>query len=136
LERRIDAETAGRLTQKGTADGRRVLERLSERGLVEAAGTRRGRQYHLSAAVYRRLGQSTGYVRTHGLSRLRQEGLVLEYVQAHGRIERKHVMDLCGLSGQQAGRLLRRLCEQKKLRRRGTPPRWTYYEVFEPGQAS
>ena len=42
-DRRIDALSAGKLIQKGTAEGRRVLEHLHELGLVEARGERSGR---------------------------------------------------------------------------------------------
>jgi ATP-dependent DNA helicase RecG len=126
-ERRIDSEHAGQLIQKGTAEGRSVLERLHERGLVEARGERRGRIYHLSASVYRKFGKPEAYVRSHGIDPIRQEAMVLEYLEAHGRIERKHVMELCGLKGPQAGRLLTRMCERGKLKREGSPPRWTYY---------
>jgi ATP-dependent DNA helicase RecG len=126
-ERRIDSEAAARLMQKGPADGHAVLERLHERGLVEARGEKRGRVYHLSAAMYRQLGQPAGYVRAHGISAIRQEAMVLEYVSAHGRIERGQVMELCGLTSPQAGRLLSRLCNAGRLKRKGTPPRWTYY---------
>jgi ATP-dependent DNA helicase RecG len=132
FERRIDSRAAGRLIQKGTSEGRAVLERLNERGLVEARGEKRGRVYHMAASLYRRLGQPEGYVRSHGIDRIRQETMVTEYVQAHGRIERKHVMELCGLSGDQAGRLLKRMCQNGKLRRRGRPPRWTYYVLGRP----
>ncbi len=51
----------------------------------------------------------------------------MEYVQPHGRIERKDVMSLCDLSSQQAGRLLLKMCDAGKIKRMGTPPRWTYY---------
>ena len=130
-ERRIDSDTAGRLLQKGAADGHAVLERLQERGLLEAKGEKRGRVYHLSAAMYRQLGQPAGYVRAHGISAIRQEAMVLEYVTAHGRIERAQVMELCGLTSSQAGRLLTRLCAAGRLRRQGTPPRWTHYVAAE-----
>lgn len=103
------------------------MERLHERGLVDARGERRGRVFHLSAALYRKLGQPTSYVRTHGINPIRHEAMVLEYVQAHGRMERKNVIELCDLSAAQAGRLLKKLCIRGKLKRRGTPPRWTYY---------
>ncbi|MGA2326071.1 MAG: RNA-binding domain-containing protein [Bryobacteraceae bacterium] len=130
-ERRIDSDTAGRLLQKGAADGHAVLERLQERGLLEAKGEKRGRVYHLSAAMYRQLGQPAGYIRAHGISAIRQEAMVLEYVTAHGRIERAQVMELCGLTSSQAGRLLTRLCAAGRLRRQGTPPRWTHYVAAE-----
>jgi ATP-dependent DNA helicase RecG len=127
FERRIDTERASGLIQKGITEARAVLERLHERGMVEGRGEKRGRVYHLSASLYRVLGQSEEYVRSHGISPIRHEAMVLEYVQAHGRIERKHVMELCGLSGPQAGRLLRKLEQSGRLKRQGTPPRWTYY---------
>jgi ATP-dependent DNA helicase RecG len=126
-ERRIDSETAARLLQKGPSDGNAVLERLQERGLLEAKGEKRGRVYHLSAGMYRQLGIPSGYVRTHGISPIRQEAMVLEFVAAHGRIERGQVMELCGLTSRQAGRLLTKLLAEGKLQRRGTPPRWTHY---------
>ncbi|MCL5998493.1 MAG: hypothetical protein M1546_20925 [Chloroflexi bacterium] len=93
--------------------------RLIGRGL-------RTNQVH-DMVLYRRIGQPEGYVRVHGISSLRHEGMVLEYVEAHGRIERKDVMKLCGLSSVQAGRLLRHMVADGKLVRQGTPPRWTYY---------
>lgn len=127
FERRTDTDRASRLIQKATSEARSTLERLVERGLVEPKGETKGRVYHLSASLYRALGQSAAYVRSHGISPIRHEAMVLEYVQAHGRIERKHVMELCGLSSPQAGRLLRRMEQAKRLKRRGTPPRWTYY---------
>ena len=130
-ERRIDSEIAARLLQKGAADGHAVLERLQERGLLEAKGEKRGRVYHLSAGMYRQLGHPAGYVRAHGITAIRQEAMVLEYVAAHGRIERGQVMELCGINSPQAGRLLTRLCAAGKLQRQGTPPRWTYYTPVE-----
>lgn len=127
-ERRCDSVKAGEMIQKGSEQGRQVLERLVERGFVEAKGERRGRVYHLSAAVYRKLGIPSGYVRTHGIDSVRHEALVLEAVTAHGgRIERKHVVELLGISKEQAGRLLHKMATAGKLRRLGTPPRWTYY---------
>jgi ATP-dependent DNA helicase RecG len=128
-ERRIDSESAAKLLQKGPADGHAVLERLQERGLLEAKGERRSRVYHLSAGMYRQLGQPAGYVRTHGISAIRQEAMVLEYVTAHGRIELSQVMDLCLLNRGQAQRLLKRLVDTKKLSMRGPGRRWAYYVI-------
>jgi len=127
FERRVNAEIAGRLIQRGTAEGRAVLEKLHERGMIEGVDGGKGRSYHLNADFYRRFGQPEGYVRAHGISSIRYEGMVLEYVQAHGRIERKMVMSLCGVTGRQAGLMLKRMCVTGKLERKGTPPRWTYY---------
>jgi len=125
-ERRMDADTAGSLIQKGTARGRAVLEKLVERGLLEAKGEK-PRGYHLSANIYRRLGKSEGYVRAHGISPLRHEALVMEYVEAHSRIARKHVVELCGITENQAKGLLKKMCDKGKLKKMGKPRRGTYY---------
>jgi ATP-dependent DNA helicase RecG len=127
FERRVDSESAGQLIQKGTSEARNVLERLHERGLVEAKGEKRGRVYHLSAGLYQRFGISSGYVRVHGISAIKHENMVMEYVEAHGRLTRADVIELCALSGDQAGRLLQRMIKKGLLERKGSPPRWTYY---------
>lgn len=41
--------------------------------------------------------------------------MVLQYVQSHGRIARKDVMELCRLSPDQASHLLHRLATEDKL---------------------
>ncbi len=128
-ERRVDAPTVGRLTQRGEAQARSVLERLVERGLIEPRGEKRGRVYHLSAALYRQLGAPAGYVRAHGFGPIRQEAMVMQYVETYSKITRGEVMNLCMLTGRQASQLLRRLVEEGKLVSRGSPPRWVYYEL-------
>lgn len=127
FERRVDAEAAGQLIQKGQSEGRAVLEHLHERGLVEAKGEKKGRVYHLSAALYRRLGQPEGYVRTHDIDRLRHEGLVIEFLQAHGKITRRELLRLLGVTPGQARRILERMREAGKIEPKGTPPRWVHY---------
>jgi ATP-dependent DNA helicase RecG len=127
FQRRIESVLAGKIIQKGTNEGRTALEKLVERGFVEAKGEKKGRIYHLSAQLYRLFGDSSGYVRVHGISALKHEALVMEFVEAHGRIARKDVMDLCGISGDQSGRLLKKLEKKGLLARKGSPPRWTYY---------
>lgn len=126
-ERRIDAPTVGQLTQRGETHARAVLERLVERGLIEPRGERRGRVYHLSAALYRRLGVSAGYVRAHGFDRIRQEAMVIEFVKAHERITRREAAELCSLTTDQAKHLLSRLERKGQITQRG---KWrgAYYE--------
>jgi ATP-dependent DNA helicase RecG len=131
-ERRIDAPTVGRLTQRGEAHARAVLERLVERDLIEPRGEKRGRVYHLSAPLYRRLGMPAGYVRAHGFDPIRQEAMIMEYVAAHGRITRREVADLCSLGDDQASRLLRRLVANNRLALRGKK-RGAYYELSNKG---
>jgi len=126
-ERRLTSEQAGAEIQRSQNDARAVLERLIEEGLVEARGERRGRVYHLAARFYGAVGQPEAYVRVHGLDAIRQEAAVLQFVQAHGRIKRENVMELCGLTGRQARLLLGRLAQEGKLVQKGVK-RWSYYE--------
>ena len=111
-DRRIDAPTAGSLIQKGTAEGRRVLEHLHELGLVEGRGERAGRVYHLPASLYKRFHMKAEYVRAKGFEPLQQEQMVIEYVRKHGTIRRGEVADLCKISDDQAKRLLKSITEK------------------------
>jgi ATP-dependent DNA helicase RecG len=125
-ERRSDVQTIGRLIQQGDARARAVLERLVERGLVEARGERRARTYLLSASLYRELGAPAGYVRASGFDKIQRETMVLQYLEAHGRITRREAVELCSISDDQASYLLRRLAEEGKLRQEGQA-RGAYY---------
>jgi ATP-dependent DNA helicase RecG len=87
--------------------------------LAEAQGATNRRAYHLSAAVYRRLGEPAAYVRQRGFEPLQQEQMVLQYVQSHGSIARNEVVDLCQIGTDQAKRLLRRLVREGKIVRKG-----------------
>jgi ATP-dependent DNA helicase RecG len=40
------------------------------------------------------LGQSADYIRQVGFDRIQQKQMVIQYIQKHGRIKRKNVMDL------------------------------------------
>ena len=68
--RRLDVNEIARVVQKPATAARALLERLVESGLVQPHGQTRGRTYTLSPAVYRTLGQETGYVRQAGFDRL------------------------------------------------------------------
>jgi len=115
FERRIDSERAGRLIQKGASEARAVLERLHERGMIEARGEKRGRVYHIAASLYRRLGDIPGYVRSRGFDRIQQRQMILNAVKAAGRITRKKAAELCQISEDQASRLLRNMCLRNEL---------------------
>ena len=118
-EREMDTAEAARLIQQNETAARRVLEHLVESGLVEGRGHTRARRYHLSATVYREVGQRVEYVRRRGFDRLQREQMVLDYVRAHGRITRREVMDLCRVNANQAAYLLRRLSNAEELERIG-----------------
>lgn len=126
-ERNVDTAEAARLTQKPETETRATLHRLVEAGLVEERGEKRGRTWHLSAAVYRALGDRAAYVRQRGFEPLQQEQMVLQYVEKHGRITRKEAAELCRISSPQAYRLLDRLAEQGLLAREGERGRGVGY---------
>lgn len=111
-ERRIDTETAGCLIQKSQSEGRAVLERLHERGLVEGRGEKKGRVYCLSATLYKSFHMEAEYVRAKGFEPIQHEQMVLDYVRKHGRIARSQAADLCRLNGFQASRLLSRIARK------------------------
>ena len=90
-QRRTSTEDATVLIQKPASEARRVLERLTERGWLEAKGEKKGRVYHFTPAIYDRLGQPEAYVRSKGISAARHEALVEEYVRAHRRVTRPAV---------------------------------------------
>ena len=123
----MDVATLAQLVQKDQPAARRILERLVEAGLAEPRGASGKRVYHLSAAVYRRLGEPAAYVRQRGFEPLQQEQMVLQYVHGHGRITRSQVADLCQIDPRAAKYLLDRLVSSGKLIRIGTK-RWTSYE--------
>ncbi|HHY97177.1 MAG TPA: hypothetical protein GX509_00395 [Firmicutes bacterium] len=58
---------------------RSVVEGLVERGFLERRGERGAPTYHLSAAIYRRLGQKSAYVRIRGFEPEQQRQMIIQY---------------------------------------------------------
>lgn len=108
------------VTQRPDTETRILLNRLIERGLVEARGEGRARNYHLTASTYRRLGKSAEYVRQHGFEPIQLEQMVLQYVEKNKRITRSETSDLCRIGPYQATRLLRKLVDAEMLEMHGS----------------
>lgn len=119
-ERSLTTDDAAHLLQKPEVETRAALHALVEAGLVEERGQKKGRTWHLAAAVYRLLGDKAGYVRQRGFEPLQQEQMVLQYVEKHGGITRREAADLCRIGPYQATRLLSRLVDDGRLVRHGT----------------
>ncbi len=115
LERRITTSRAAELFQVDQHEARTTLNRLADRGLVEARGDGKGRSYHLAAALYSRLGESAQYVRARGFDDIQQEQMVLTFVDRHSSITRREAAELCQIDPERASRLLRRLRDEGKL---------------------
>jgi ATP-dependent DNA helicase RecG len=127
-ERRCTSAEAAVLIQKSDAEARNVLLGLVERGLVEARGDGKGRSYHLSAAIYRRLGDKSSYIHQRGFEPIQQEQMVLQYLATHGKIARREITDLCKISSGQARTLISRLLKSDKMTKSGVK-RGSFYEL-------
>lgn len=108
-ERIVSARRVAELIQCDQAHARGLLGTLIEKGLIEPRGRGRGREYHLSASLYRRFHEEPRYVRTRGYDRLQQEQMILSYVRAHGSIARREAAELCQVDSAVAARLLREM---------------------------
>lgn len=115
-QRTITAEDAARVIQSDVNRARSVLSKLVEAGVIEPRGQRRGRSYHLSAEMYRVLGDKAAYVRAHGFEPLQQEQMVLQFIRSHDRITRKETAELCRMTVRQAAHLLKKMGDAGKIR--------------------
>jgi ATP-dependent DNA helicase RecG len=127
-ERRCSSAEAAVLIQKSDAEARNVLLGLVERGMVEARGDGKGRSYHLSAAIYRRLGDKSAYIHQRGFEPIQQEQMVLQYLATHRKIARREIADLCKISPGQARTVISRLLKAGKLVKVGEK-RGAFYEL-------
>jgi ATP-dependent DNA helicase RecG len=93
-----------------------IIESLTEAGLVEAAGTGKGRYYILSSKVYRNADNTVGYVRQTGIDKLRYSELVLKLAKTQGYVTRGNVAELLHITPPQAYRVLVSLAADNKLK--------------------
>jgi ATP-dependent DNA helicase RecG len=119
-ERELNLAEAGRLIQKGEDEARRVLEELTEDGLIERLKTSRQREYMLSASMYRQMGKPEAYVRRRGFEPLQMEHMVVQYIAKNGRITRAEAARLCKINSRQASYLLTKLAHRGVLQMMGT----------------
>lgn len=118
-ERRLTTADLAPSVQKPEANVRATLEKLVETGFLDSHGTGRGRTYTLSAALYRKAGKKSEYIRQAGFAHIQQEQMVLSYIDKHGSIKRADVMELCHLDRNQAYRLLARMKAAKQIKQIG-----------------
>lgn len=114
-ESAISARRVTELIQRDQAHASALLATLVEKGLIEPRGRGRGREYHLSASLYRRFHEEPRYVRTRSYDRLQQEQMILTYARAHGSIARREAADLCRIDSASAARVLRAMRESGAL---------------------
>jgi ATP-dependent DNA helicase RecG len=127
-ERRIDTEEAAELVQRSAVGAATVLDRLVERGILELRSERGAlRSYQLSAGAARALGAGADAPQPAGAEPLDREQLVMQYVDANGRITRSQAAELCQLDPREARQILERLVKRGELVVRGEK-RGSYYE--------
>ena len=107
------------------ARARATLERLAEAGLLEALGNGRGRNYVLSAKMYR---DPVEYVRQTDIDQLRYKELVLKLAAKKKKLTRKDGIELLHVSPPQAYRLLQKLVKENSLVLEGTTS-GAYYRI-------
>ena len=118
-QRRASSEQLAEWLQKDISRVANSVESLVEAGLLQAHGAGRGRSYTLSPDLYRLLGKKAEYTRQAGFDRLQQEQMVKNYVNQHGCITRREVIELCRLTGDQAYKLLKCLCKDGVIKKQG-----------------
>lgn len=129
--RRAGAAALGQALQRSENQSARICERLVERGLLQAHGSARHRQYILHPNVYRSLGQKAEYVRQAGFAPIQQVEMIRRYVGEHGRIQRDDVARLCQIGSLEAKAVLRRMLVDGLLALHGTK-RGAYYTLAKP----
>jgi ATP-dependent DNA helicase RecG len=128
--KQVHRATAKELSQalhENETRAKAVVEQLLEAGLVEAAGTGRGRDYHLSSKVYKAQDASIAYVRQTKVDLIRHEEMILKLAQEQETVTRKDVVELLSMSPPQAYRALQRLVKTGKLRMSGERRTTRYY---------
>ncbi len=106
------------------------VEKLVESGIIEAAGTGKGRYYMLSAQVYRSSKNTAEYVRQRSIPEVRYPEMIIEYATKNdGKITRSEAADLLKVDENKAYRLLKNMTKQGKIRLEGSG-RYAYYDLI------
>ncbi len=108
------SEIAERVSSSSTAVGG-ALTRLVERGLAEQVDSGRTRAYTLGPGFYAAADDRNAYVHVRSTDPLQQKQMILQYVDAYGRITRGQVMTLCSVGVTQARSLLKQLVDTGDL---------------------
>jgi ATP-dependent DNA helicase RecG len=128
--RRLSAPDMAKQLQSSVARATSLMESLAESGLVRAHGSGRSRQFTLSPAVYRNLGQKAEYVRQAAFDPIQRVQMIKIYLRENGQIRRQEVADLCQLAPREAGALLERMVKNGEVVLHGV--RKTAYYTLPP----
>jgi ATP-dependent DNA helicase RecG len=115
---------ASTLIQRAVGPTRAVLDRMVESGVLEVQLERREPVYYFSSATLSAMGRMDLPAVADPRER---ERLILEHVEAHGRITRSQAADLCQIEAREARGVLERLVKRGELVVRGER-RGSFYE--------
>ncbi len=118
-QREIAITSAAETLQLDIHRTREILNQMIKRGFLEKSGVKKGLIYRLSGNLCKKLGESLSYIREKGIDEIRYPELILQYVKEYGEITNRQVRELLGVDKFKASRLLRKLVEDKKLKRKG-----------------
>ena len=128
--RRLSAADIAVQLQCSAPQATGLMEALAESGLVRAHSSGRSRQFTLSPAVYRTLGQKAEYVRQAAFEPIQRVQMIKNYLKENGQIRRQDAADLCQLAPREAGAVLERMVKTGEIVLHGV--RKTAYYTLPP----
>lgn len=112
---RSDVKQVSEATNLSEVIVKTVLDKAVERGLVEAYGAGRGRNYMLSHKLYQDKQKTIGYVRQRDIDEARYPEMIISMAKSHEFIARADVMKLLHVNSSKAYTLLRDLVNRGLL---------------------
>ena len=119
----ITPAKAGELTQRSSGEVKVLLQALEQRGIIIREQTGAGETYFFAPAIAQRLGVPSKGVSSH----IKNEDRVVEFIRDNGRITRKEVAGILGISDLQARDLLRKMKKAGIIEPTGTSKRAISY---------
>jgi ATP-dependent DNA helicase RecG len=117
IHRELNINAASRILQLDEEATRAILSKLRSEGLLEKSGTNRGTTYHLSARVYKLMGESASYIREKGIDEVRYPELISNYLKKYHEINNSEVRQLLGVDIYKASKLLKKLSDSGFIER-------------------
>ena len=124
---KISTGEASEILQRTQRETSEILS-LMEGVFIERVGAGRGTYYQLSNETLSSIGEKERYTRIKGLSEEQKLQLIKNHLKTNERITNEEARVICGINRYQAKRLIRKLINEKSLKKQGNG-RGSYYEV-------
>lgn len=132
FSKRLSFEGIVKATQLPAYRLKRHVETLVEDGLLETTSSGENREFILSSRFYKVQGREIEHVRLSRNELMQNEELVMKLIQERGTVSRGDVMQLLGINGQSAYRILRKLTQAGRLLREGDKRSSIYRACAKP----